>query len=355
MARFPQSDVLKVFLYVAAMLVLGAALAPWLYNFGMGLAEVTADKDTNGVVEWLGRAAERSKDNFPRFYDRSVLLAALLLIGPLLSWLRMRRGHERYRDTPWSLRLPDHVISDRGQPLKKNPQAWAQGFFGFVVAGGLLLISGWVLVRAGFFMWKDAAESTHGVANPLVSQIEWFRAMKKAVPTALVVSVIEEILFRGILLGIFLRAMRPAAAIGLLSFLFAFVHFLEPPEGVVIADPEASNAGFLLLGQILARFADPLSMVSRFSVLFAVGVVLGVARWRTASLWLPIGLHAGWIFCFALFKASTWPVPGLPEVAQWLVGMSLLEGVLPLAVVVITGLVVAMLTRSRPDDDGLDA
>lgn len=342
---------LKVLLYVVGTLVLGAALAPWIYNFGMGIAEVTSEKETNGFVEWLGDAAKRSEDNFPRFFDRAVLLAALLLLGPLLAWLKLGRGGERFRDTPWSLRLPDTVVSSRGQPLRKNPHGWAEGFFGFVLAGGLLLVSGWVLVKAGFFMWRDAAESTHGVPNPLVMPIEWFKAIRKAVPTAVVVSILEEVLFRGVLLGIFLRAMRPGPAITLLSLLFAFVHFLEPPVGVTVPDPEAKDAGFVLLGHILGRFADPLSMVSRFSVLLGVGIVLGVARYRTASLWLPLGLHAGWILCLSLFKAATWPVAGLPEAARWLVGSSLLEGVLPLAVVVITGVVVAMMTRaSLPDE-----
>lgn len=338
-------------LYVVGTLVLGAAIAPWLYNFGMGLAEVTADKRTNGVVEWLGEAAARSADNFPRFFDRAVLLAALVLIGPLLAWLRLGRGGERYRDTPWSLRLPDSVASGRGQPLRRNPRGWAEAVFGFALAGGLLLISGWVLVKAGFFVWRDAPFSARGVPNPLVIGIDWLGAAREALPTALVVSVIEEVLFRGVLLGIFLRAMRPAPAVLALSFLFAFVHFLEPPEGASIPDPEALDAGFVLLGQILSRFADPLSMAGRFSVLFAVGVVLAVARHRTASLWLAIGLHAGWIFCLGLFKAATWPVAEVPDVARWLVGMSLLEGLVPLAMVIMTGLVVMAMTRTSKGDE----
>ena len=343
-----KSDVLKIVVYVGASLLLGATLAPWLYNFGMGIAEVTATKETNGLIRWLGESARDSKDNFPRFFDRSLLLSAFLLLFPLLAWLRIGRPPGSYRDTPWSLRLPDAVVvSDRGQPLRRNPDGWLQALFGFVLAGGLLLVSGWVLVRSGFFVWRDAEVSTQGAPNPAPQAIEWARAMRKALPTALVVSVIEEVLFRGVLLGIFLRAMRAGPAILSLSFLFAFAHFLEPPVGATVPDPEALDAGFVLLGQIFARFADPLEFLSRFAVLWAVGIVLGIARWRTASLWLPVGLHAGWVFCFALFKAATWPVPGLPPETRWLVGMTLLEGVLPLVVVAITGIVVAMLTRSR--------
>jgi hypothetical protein len=48
-----------------------------------------------------------------------------------------------------------------------------------------------------------------------------------------------------------------------------------------------------------------------------------------------------------IFKAATWPVVGLPETVRWLVGMSLLEGLLPLSVVVFTGLLVHAMTRPR--------
>ncbi|MEM9235941.1 MAG: CPBP family intramembrane glutamic endopeptidase, partial [Verrucomicrobiota bacterium] len=350
MTRLLQSDVLKVFLYVAASLALGAALAPVVYNVGMGLAEVTEGKETNGLIEWLGRKAQDNKDNFPRFYDRALILSAFVLLFPLMAWMRMGREPGCHRDTPWSLRLPDSVVAmDRGQPLQRNPNGWYHVVMGFILAAGFLLVSGWLMIQAGMFMWRDAEESVNGVANPFLMEIDWKKALRKAVPTAIVVSCIEEVLFRGVLFGIFLRAMKPAPAIASLSFLFAFVHFLEPPLGATVPDPEAANAGFVLLGQIFRNFADPGSVIGRFLVLAAVGVVLAMARWRTASLWLPIGLHAGWVFAFTLFKASTWPVSDLPEVARLLVGMSLLEGALPLMMVVMTGVVVAVLTR-REDE-----
>ena len=348
--RLLQSDVLKIFLYVAGGLALGAAIAPWLYNAGMGLAEVTEGKETNELIAWLGRHARNAKDNFPRFFDRALLLAAVVLLFPLLSWLKVGREVGSFRDTPWSLRLPDSVVAmDHGQPLRRNSDGLFHGLMGFILAGGLLLTLGWLMLQAGMFMWRDAAVSTAGVPNPLVIEIDWVKALKKALPTALVVAIIEEVLFRGVLLGIFLRAMKPAPAIATLSFLFAFVHFLEPPAGASVPDPEAANAGFILLGQIFSRFADPLALLGRFMVLASVGVVLAIARWRTGSLWLPIGLHAGWVFAYVVFKSATWPVADLPEMARWLVGMSLLEGLLPLTMMVITGVVVAFLTRPRDE------
>lgn len=348
MRRGSVSDVFKIFAYVAATLVLGAILAPWLYQVGKGLAEVFREKEGNGLIQHVAAAADRA--DFPKFFDRALMLSALILLFPLTAWLRLGRAPGSFRDTPWSLRLPDNVVvTDRGQPLCRNPQGWWQFGTGALLAAGLLLLSGWLLLQAGCFMWKDAAASTRGVPNKFVTEIDLLKSVTKVLPGALVVAMIEEILFRGVLLGIFLRAMRPAPAIALLSFLFAFVHFLQPPPMARVADPEAAGAGFVLLGQIFSRFADPMSIISRFLILAAVGVVLAYARYRTASLWLPVGLHLGWVFGMGMFKAATWPVIGLPEVMRWLVGMSLLEGLLPLSVVVLTGMLVHLMTRPREE------
>ncbi|MGE9270007.1 MAG: CPBP family intramembrane glutamic endopeptidase [Verrucomicrobiales bacterium] len=325
--------------------MLAAILSPWIYSVGMDLARWTEGSESRGLLSWLGAAAKRSEGNFSRFFDRALILSAFVLLWPLIQWLRQGKGEMLFRDTPWSLRLPDARISKAGQPLRRNEFGLSQMLFGFLLSGGLLLLSGWVLVEAGFFMWRDAAESTQGVRNPWVMEIDWGRSLRKAVSSAIIVSVLEELLFRGVLLGIFLRAMRPSFAIVSVSLLFAAVHFLESPPGAIIEEPESWGAGFVFLGHILSRFADPLTMVSRFLMLVILGGVLALARWRTASLWLPIGLHAGWVLGYVIFKSATWPVRGLSGFAEWLVAGSLTEGLLPILVVVLTGLVVFLFTR----------
>lgn len=343
-----QSDVFKIFAYVAASLLFAALIAPWLYQLGKGFAEIYGEKTNSWPVKPLADAAARS--DFPRYFNRAVMISAVMLLFPFLAWLRLGRAPGGFRDTPWSLRLPDHAVMTKlGQPLRPNAQGWLQFGTGFFIAAGLLLFSGWVMIQSGCFVWRDAPVSARGVPNKFLETIDWMKAVKKALPAALVVSLIEEILFRGVLLGIFLRAMRAPLAIGLLSFLFAFVHFMAPPAGVIIPDPESAGAGFFLLGKIFARFADPGPMVSSFFVLSAVGVVLAFSRYRTASLWLPVGLHFGWVFGEKIFKAATWPVPGLPRELHWFVGETLKEGLLPLSVIAVTGFLVHAMTREREE------
>nr|WP_281375530.1 CPBP family intramembrane glutamic endopeptidase [Haloferula luteola] len=239
-----------------------------------------------------------------------------------------------------------------GQRLEKNRRGPLDFLVGFLIAAGLLLISGWVLAKAGFFVWRDAEVSARGVPNLVVSDIAWSSILRRSLITACMVAVIEEWLFRGMLLGIFLRAMRPAWAIVGLSLLFAAVHFLDPPSGAKVPDPEAYDAGFVLLRQILHHFVEPQALIGRFLTIFAVGVVLAVARWRTASLWMPVGLHAGWIFAYQLYKGATWPVLKMPEWARMLVGTTLVEGLVPLGLAVVTALLVVAWTPRKPEGPG---
>ena len=64
-------------------------------------------------------------------------------------------------------------------------------------------------------------------------------------------------------------------------------------------------------------------VLAGFTTLLLIGVILAHARLSTRSLWLPIGLHAGWIFASGTFRQIAHrEIVTLP----WL-GKSLLIGV----------------------------
>lgn len=331
-------DILKILACVAGCLLLGAALAPWLYQAGKAFAEVTAGRDVSAPVAWLADAARRS--DFERYFDRALLLSALVLLVPTLLWLRVGGDGRRFREPAPPNRAADSHVGLPGQPLRPNARGWREALAGVLMAAALMTGAGWVLAAGGWFRWRHSPDVLAAAGEALLS--------------AAAVGVIEEALFRGILLGLFLRALRPLAAVTATSFLFAFVHFLEPPPGVEIATPEAAGAGFQLLGSMLGRFGDPLSMIGQFGPLFAAGLVLGYARCRTASLWLPAGLHAGWVLALKFFKGLTLPVYTIHPPARYLVGLTLREGIVPTVVVLAIGLFVHALTASHAAARGFD-
>ena len=150
--------------------------------------------------------------------------------------------------------------------------------------------------------------------------------MPAVLGAALVVPVIEEWLFRGFLLGVLLRTCSRTRALLIVSALFSVVHFLKPAEASTANDAVRWFSGFGSLGQSFWQFGDPLLVVGGLATLFLVGCILADARLCTRSLWLPIGLHAGWILANGLFsKAAHRELTALP----WL-GRDLLTGLVPL-------------------------
>ena len=105
-------------------------------------------------------------------------------------------------------------------------------------------------------------------------------------------------------------------------------------------DPESSISGFRLLQAIAMRFQDFELVLFEFVSLTVVGLILAYARYATSSLWLPIGLHSGWIFAYTFYGRIARRTPDLEDNLQYLIGSDLKEGVAPLATLAITAFLV---------------
>ena len=319
MKRFIQSEIGAAVGWVFCTLVLAAVISPWVYQGGQHLAETVKTGNPPKVLEWLGDACGRSK--FPRFFDRSLLFSALVLLPPLLRRLRKLRA----------ARGAGHADPDRWFTWKS---AAAQIAIGCVIAGSLLWGMGVIVEMLGAFKASGKPPA-------------WSHALPGILLTAAAVSLVEEWLFRGVLLGMWLRYAQPRTACVGISLLFAFLHFLNPPAGRVIENPGSALAGFDLLGNILLHFSNPLFLVTDFATLFGGGLILAWARVRTGALWFSIGLHAGWILAFKGFQLFYHTIPG-HSLSPWLVGDNLRSGLLPLCALGLTALASHFALRRFP-------
>jgi len=125
---------------------------------------------------------------------------------------------------------------------------------------------------------------------------------------AAIIAMLEETVFRGILLGLFLRFCRPAAAIVATSLVFALVHPLNAPDEALFAPTTFS--GFHALIHLLAGFGDP-SVLRHMVGYFIVGAILATAAVNTGRLYFSMGLHFGWVFFIkadgvVLSRNETW-------------------------------------------------
>lgn len=327
---------LKVWLYAAASVLLGAWISPLFYNAGKALAEVSQNKQINGPLEWLAKICRAAE--FPDFFGAALLAMAILLFLPFTEWLRAGRAAAS-GERPGMLRLPEGARGrNGGQRLLKNQSGLRQAFTGFAWITLLFFLIAAILLAAGVFTWKAPAEHPG-------------RLLARALAVGFGLAVVQEILFRGIAMGIFLRAMRLAAALGLSAVLFALVHFLIPPPGLNVLDPEASGVGFELLRKVIGQFSEPKAVFGVFTPLLALGVVLAYARWRTASLCLPVGLHAGWIFANSVLGGVT-AATSRPDSLMWVLsGATMKQGLVPLAGIVLAGILTNHLATRKDASD----
>jgi membrane protease YdiL (CAAX protease family) len=258
---------LKIFVYLIGSVALGAIFAPWLF--------------------WGGQAASGfyhlqflAQTDFQRFFNRSVLLAAFLLLIPLMRWV----GLERLRNLG----------------LRKDPRRLRHFLGGFLISASTMSALGVCLVGFGLCALK----------NPF----PW-RLLPPILVTAIFVAFIEEALFRGAILGLVRQTISAVPAAIFVSALFSIVHYLSPPREQIAVVRWYS--GFELLPHAFWKFSDPLTVLGGFTTIGILGLILAHATVKTSSLWLGIGIHSGLIFAKMGFNKVT---KKLQDLAPWFGG-----------------------------------
>ena len=292
----------KILAYLAAVFLAGCLVAPPIYWAGQAL-------EAAGVTDWL------AKFPFHRVLSRCLQVSALVLLVPALRWIGLRRPSDLH--------------------LCRNSRSFADLTAGLALSVALVAAVALLCLLAG---WSEARSGA------------LWSGLLRIVPTAAAVSVVEEVVFRGVVLGISLWSLPRAAAIAWTTVLFVVVHFIKPAKTAMAADAVHWWTGF---AEAL-RFADglPAPGILFFGAasLFAAGWILGSVAVATRSLWLPIGLHAGWVFAqqtsnLFLQTTATGPSGWLPWVGPNLVSGAVPTGLVPLAALLVTGLLVKLYLR----------
>lgn len=168
----------------------------------------------------------------------------------------------------------------------------------------------------------------------------------KALLTALTVGVLEEIFFRGVIFKGLLDDCRLAAAFVFSSLFYAAIHFIKPAEEISLSSLDAW-AGLRYLVAAFQLFLAPASLFPGLFGLFLIGLVLSYAFFRTGSLYLSMGLHAGWVFGLKTIRVYG---DYRREDLGWLFGSSepkLVSGVAVWIVILAVGLIIHWITRKR--------
>jgi membrane protease YdiL (CAAX protease family) len=323
--RLFQSDLAKVILFFILTVVTSAIIAPWLYNAGMLLAEVGKSRSLNPALDWL---AERcSGASFATFYKSALLGCALILGGPFIMWCRLLHPNSQAHQHPWRLRIPNPANSTQaGQALGRNPQAKIQFVVGFLITASLTTLSMWWLKTIGWLSFEPSDDYILVIGYALVS--------------AMFIAVVHELLFRGMLMGMCLRALGPVMAIICISLAYATVLSILPSDNMSLTKPDQADAGFRMITTIIKDLFTPEKFTFGFITAFTFGLVLAYARYRTASLWLPIGLHFGMAFILRGLQPIITAEKQRPPMAKLFIGSDGMSGILPLCLMLAAALLV---------------
>jgi membrane protease YdiL (CAAX protease family) len=284
----------RLCLLLVVLLVLSSALAPFV-AWGLGAA-----------------FGDAHRFSFPRVFDRVLQVLAVLAFVGGRRWLGL---------TSWSaLGLGD---------LQRRRDLW----MGLAIAlGGMLAL---IVVMYGFdsvrCFWRYPFEK--GVRKALAGGVG-----------AVLIGTGEELLFRGILLGGLMREMRRASAVIWTTVIYAVVHFLRGGKQV---DAVTIWSGFERVASAFAPLINP-EILPGLVGFVVLGMVLAHARLRSGALYLPMGLHIGWVFTLRVGRV----VMDLPRRRQQglLWGMArppIVSGVAGWVAIAATGALVHLVLRKR--------
>ncbi len=297
----------KIFLYLLLVLLGGALAAPQAWHLIQAMPS-----------EWLGGLVGKVQGMpFHRYLSRSLQVAAILLLWPLLHSLRIR--------------------SLRELGLRPSPSPGTDLILGLMLgAGGAVFLEA-CLIGGGFFGWSG------GWSGGVVPRI---------LLTAVVVASLEEFLFRGVVLGFCRQSLAPYPSLVLSSLFFAAVHFFNLPRSAEDGGPHWWG-GLSYLSGCGSAFPSVVMVLWAFATLFLAGLLLGWLTIRTGALWMAIALHASWILCQQMFNAAFSFRGGNPCAFLPWTGVPQCHGAVPVGVIPLISLVLAwvaaaMLLRRRP-------
>jgi membrane protease YdiL (CAAX protease family) len=216
-----------------------------------------------------------------------------------------------------------HIHGLEDLQLRPDPRRRSHFVRGLLIGAGLVTLLGIAYLFLRYYALK--------------TKPEWWVLPKLAI-SALAASAVEEFLFRGAILGLLLRKLRPIAAIFWTTLIFAFLHFLKPDYNFSVQTVHWYSA-FILIPHAFNQFTDPRALIGFFTTLFALGWLLGYARVRTGALWMSIGLHAGVIFIKMSFSKIAGMAVKKYSLLPW-VGPEFSTGLIPVMMLLLGLLIV---------------
>lgn len=175
---------------------------------------------------------------------------------------------------------------------------------------GMSVLAGFAAALAGTTLAVAAAFAL-GLLGPAPGGYAFFAARTATtLAGALVVAWIEETFFRGLMFPSLAATAGTCTAAIASSAAYSLVHLLVSDSTLVRSD-FSLGAGFRYVVHAVGRQIKPASLLPLCGT-FLCGLVLATAVRRSGTLFLAIGLHAGWAAAFQILRHATCPRVAIP-------------------------------------------
>ena len=249
-------------LYFFGALLFAAVFSPFIY-WGI---QAWAEASPNGVNTYI------LKKGLAKIFDRLRWLPVILTF-------------------PWFLKKCG-LWSWQSLGLSFRPFPWRSLLYWFCF--GILLLA-FIAAAQAFTVGLESKEQIFSWNNLIAVSL-------MAVLSGILVGLLEEVVFRGMILRMFYTAVSPLGAVLLSSLFFAFVHFKKIPDNIWTNETAVTlGSGFYLALWTTLSVVETFDAL-RFLNLFLSGLVLSLLFLRTRSLWTCVGLHAGWVWFRLVYK-----------------------------------------------------
>ncbi len=259
--------------YYVFSILFGACLAAPLYWF----------------VQWSTAHIVPLTEGWVWLHENCVQLTNYLLGKSLDNYFERARMVPLLLGLPWIMWMC-RLLSFRALGVDFTRQNMRRAGLWWLVGAAMLGAVAWGQIEFGNAYLK---EGTQPVAFKLFT----------AFSGAAIIALLEEIVFRGIVLRIFYSAFGGVWAVILSSAFYAYTHFKVPGALVstVAGDTEfmtGFGVGFWTLFGIVKGFS-----LMEFLVLFGLGSAIGQVFLKTRTLLPGMGLHAGLVFTMLFYQA----------------------------------------------------
>ena len=292
----------RLLLFALIVLAFTALLSPW--------AALTWDYITTTRPGW-----ESYRYSFGKIFNRFFMISGIVLFFFCRRFLRLG-PMARLGLTPRALAWRD-----------------LQRGFGLAIASmaGLGLIMSWLDVFEPFFR---------------LSMADSLKRCASAMLAAAAAGFMEEILFRGVIFKGLYEELGRVRAYLFAALFYSAIHFVKPGDPTALGGLNAWT-GLRYLAGSFQPFLDLDRLFPGLLGLSLIGAVLCYAFARTGTLYLSIGLHAGWIFSLKTLRVFG---DFRRDDLGWMFGSTdpkIVSGVVTWVGIVLVGVAVGLITRRR--------